>query len=44
MKYPSKQDFKVYFSDLPIWVLPLILVLLFGRFVYLVVWKLVISP
>ena len=33
MKLPSPQDFQRYFKRLPWWVIPLILVLLFGRFV-----------
>lgn len=32
MQTPSRQDFKRFFKGLPGWVLPLILVLLFGRF------------
>ena len=35
MKYPSHRDFKRYFKRLPVWVIPLILLLLFGRFVLL---------
>jgi hypothetical protein len=33
MKYPSPRDFKAYFKRLPWWVVPLILLLLFGRFI-----------
>ena len=33
MKYPSLEDFRRFFKRLPWWVIPLILVLLFGRFV-----------
>lgn len=39
MKYPSNEDFKVFFKRLPKWVIGLILLLLFGRFIILVVWK-----
>ena len=35
MKYPPHRDFKRYFNRLPWWVIPLIIVLLFGRFVLL---------
>jgi hypothetical protein len=35
MKYPSRQDFQRYFKRLPAWVIPLILLLLFGRLVIL---------
>ncbi len=41
MKYPSHQAFKDYFKDMPMWVIPLIIILLFGRFVILAVMKLV---
>ena len=33
MKYPSRRTFLRYFKRLPWWVVPLILILLFGRFV-----------
>jgi hypothetical protein len=33
MKYPSRHAFKRFFKRLPWWVVPLILLLLFGRFV-----------
>jgi len=33
LKYPSTHDFKAFFSRLPRWVIPLILILLFGRFI-----------
>jgi len=36
MKYPTRQDFQRYFKRLPWWVLPLILLLLFGRFLVLI--------
>jgi hypothetical protein len=38
VKYPSRQDFKSYFKRMPRWVIPLILVLLFGRFVLVALW------
>jgi hypothetical protein len=37
LKTPSPQDFKAFFDRLPPWVVPLILILLFGR---LVLWLL----
>ncbi|CAD7841974.1 MAG: hypothetical protein [Olavius algarvensis Delta 4 endosymbiont] len=33
MKTPNPHQFRDFFDTLPAWVLPLILVLLFGRFV-----------
>jgi len=36
VKYPSRQDFQRYFKRLPVWVIPLILLLLFGRFLLLI--------
>jgi hypothetical protein len=33
MKFPSTKDFQRFFEHLPWWVIPVILVLLFGRFV-----------
>lgn len=33
MRTPHPQQFKDFFNPLPFWVIPLILVLLFGRFV-----------
>ena len=36
MKYPRRRDFKRFFKRLPIWALPLILLLLFGRFLLLI--------
>ncbi len=38
MAYPTKDQFKAYFAKLPIWVVPLIIVLLFGRFVLILIW------
>ena len=38
MKYPSRQEFKAYFSRMPRWVILVILVLLFGRFVLIAIW------
>ena len=38
MKYPSRQAFKSYFKRMPRWVILLILVLLFGRFVLIALW------
>jgi hypothetical protein len=38
VKYPSRQEFKSYFSHMPRWVTLLILVLLFGRFVLIALW------
>lgn len=38
MKYPSRQEFKRYFKRIPRWVILLILVLLFGRFVLIALW------
>lgn len=35
MKYPSRQDIQRFFRRLPWWVVPLILLLLFGRFILL---------
>jgi hypothetical protein len=35
MKYPTRQTFKRFFGHLPRWVVPLILLLLFGRFLLL---------
>jgi hypothetical protein len=35
MKYPTTKDFQRFFERLPWWVIPLILVMLFGRFVIL---------
>jgi hypothetical protein len=32
MKTPSSRQFKKFFDRLPRWVIPLILILLFGRF------------
>lgn len=42
MKYPSNEDFKVFFKRLPKWVIGLILLLLFGRFIILVLWKILL--
>jgi hypothetical protein len=39
MKYPSNEDFKVFFKRLPKWVIGLILLLLFGRFIILVLYN-----
>jgi len=33
MKTPHPQQFRSFFGTLPVWVLPLIVVLLFGRFI-----------
>jgi hypothetical protein len=33
VKFPSTKDFQRFFKRLPWWVIPLIVVLLFGRFV-----------
>jgi len=38
MKYPSRRTFHNYFKRLPWWVIPLILILLFGRFVLIFFW------
>ena len=38
MKYPSREEFKSYFKRMPRWVILLILVLLFGRFVLIALW------
>ncbi len=38
MSYPPKTEWKQFFSKLPPWILLLILVLLFGRFVIIAVW------
>jgi hypothetical protein len=38
MKYPSREEFKSYFNRMPRWVILLILVLLFGRFVLIALW------
>lgn len=38
MKYPSRREVKSYFSRMPRWVILLILVLLFGRFVFIALW------
>ncbi len=38
MKYPSRQEFERYFKRIPRWVILLILVLLFGRFVLIALW------
>lgn len=35
MKYPSNQEFKAFLKRLPKWILWLILVMLFGRFIIL---------
>jgi hypothetical protein len=35
MKYPTHRDFQRYFKHLPWWVIPLILLLIFGRFLLL---------
>ncbi len=40
MRSPSRTTFQAFFKEMPAWALPLILVLLFGRFVYLALWKL----
>jgi hypothetical protein len=39
MKYPSNQEFKSFFKGLPKWVLWLILLLIFGRFIIVGLWK-----
>jgi len=39
MKYPSNQDFKAFFKRMPKWVIWLILLILFGRFIILGIWK-----
>ena len=36
MKYPSRRDFQRFFKHLPAWVIPLILLLIFGRFLLLI--------
>lgn len=33
MKYPDPEEFREFFRRLPRWVIPLIIVMLFGRFV-----------
>jgi hypothetical protein len=38
VKYPSRQEFKSYFKRMPRWVILLILLLLFGRFVLIALW------
>jgi hypothetical protein len=38
MRYPPRPEWKRFFNRLPRWILGLILVLLFGRFVILAVW------
>ena len=38
MKYPSRQEFQSYFKRMPRWVVLLILMLLFGRFVIIALW------
>jgi hypothetical protein len=38
MKYPSRNTFKRFFKRLPWWAVPLILLLLFGRFILILFW------
>ncbi len=40
MKYPSEREFKAYFKRLPKWITWLILLMLFGRFIVVGIWKL----
>jgi hypothetical protein len=40
MTYPSNREFKALFKLLPKWAIWLLLVMLFGRFVIVAVWKL----
>jgi len=40
LKYPSPRQFTDFFHGLPRWVIPLILFLLFGRFVLVLIFEL----
>jgi hypothetical protein len=38
VKYPSTHEWKKFFKRMPRWIIALIIVLLFGRFVLIAVW------